>query len=170
MRESRCYVARPMEIDLKQLKELMRSLKQFEITELELEKNGERIKLCRAGEVVAVAPSFASAGSSGFAPPAGAASSAQSTSAPAAAPVDDASIHYITSPFVGTFYPSPTPGAEPFVKVGSEVKVGQTLCIVEAMKLMNEIEADVGGTVLEVLRENGKPVEYGDKLFKVKKS
>jgi acetyl-CoA carboxylase biotin carboxyl carrier protein len=86
------------------------------------------------------------------------------------ASADDASTHYITSPFVGTFYPAPTPGAEPFVKVGSEVKPGQTLCIVEAMKLMNEIESDVAGTILEVLRENGKPVEYGDKLFKVKKS
>jgi acetyl-CoA carboxylase biotin carboxyl carrier protein len=161
-----------MDIDLKQLKELMRSLKQFEITELELEKNGERIKLCRGSDAAlppgygAFAPAYASV------PPAPAASAGQPQTAPSAAPpaVDDASIHYITSPFVGTFYPAPTPGAEPFVKVGSEVKPGQTLCIVEAMKLMNEIEADVAGTILEVLRENGKPVEYGDKLFKVKKS
>ena len=68
---------------------------------------------------------------------------------------------------MGTFYASATPGAEPFVKVGSEIKSGQTLCIVEAMKLMNEIEADVAGTIVEVLGENGKPVEYGDRLFKV---
>ena len=88
----------------------------------------------------------------------------------AAVSVDDASTHYVTSPFVGTFYTASSPGSEPFVKVGSEVKPGQTLCIVEAMKLMNEIEADVQGTILEVLRDNGKPVEYGDKLFKVKKS
>jgi acetyl-CoA carboxylase biotin carboxyl carrier protein len=172
MVELRCYVARPMEIDLKQLKELMRSLKQFEITELELEKNGERIKLCRGGEVVAAHASIGQASAPSFAP-APSALSGSGPSVPPPAPVaavDDASIHYITSPFVGTFYPAPTPGAEPFVKVGSEVKPGQTLCIVEAMKLMNEIEADVGGTILEVLRENGKPVEYGDKLFKVKKS
>ncbi|HEX5659694.1 MAG TPA: acetyl-CoA carboxylase biotin carboxyl carrier protein [Polyangiales bacterium] len=154
-----------MDIDLKQLKELMRSLKQFEISELEIEKDGERIKLKRGGDGVAapvhsysIAPAAPSAGSPSLPPPA------------AAPAVDDANVHYITSPFVGTFYPSPTPGAEPFVKVGSEVKPGQTLCIVEAMKLMNEIEADIGGTILEVLRENGKPVEYGDKLFKVKKS
>jgi acetyl-CoA carboxylase biotin carboxyl carrier protein len=154
-----------MDIDLKQLKELMRSLKQFEISELEIEKNGERIKLCRAGEVVAAPISYASVA------PAAPSAAAPSLPPPAAAPaVDDANVHYITSPFVGTFYPSPTPGAEPFVKVGSEVKPGQTLCIVEAMKLMNEIEADIAGTILEVLRENGKPVEYGDKLFKVKKS
>lgn len=158
-----------MEIDLKQLKELMRSLKQFEITELELEKNGERIKLCRGGDAVAAPLSLAQAHYASVPPPAPSAGSTPSI-APAASVVDDASVHYITSPFVGTFYPSPTPGAEPFVKVGSEVKPGQTLCIVEAMKLMNEIEADVSGTILEVLRENGKPVEYGDKLFKVKKS
>jgi acetyl-CoA carboxylase biotin carboxyl carrier protein len=154
-----------MDIDLKQLKELMRSLKQFEISELELEKNGERIKLCRGGEVIAAPLSIAPPAASASTPPASA-----TAAAAAAVSVDDASVHYITSPFVGTFYASPTPGAEPFVKVGSEIKPGQTLCIVEAMKLMNEIEADVGGTVLQVLRENGKPVEYGDKLFKVKKS
>ncbi len=155
-----------MDIDLKQLKELMRSLKQFDITELEVEKDGERIKLCRGGEVVAQPLSIA--------PPSYAAASAPQAGqsiAPSAKPAteDDASIHYITSPFVGTFYESPTPGSDAFVKVGSEVKAGQTLCIVEAMKLMNEIEADVAGTIVEVLGENGKPVEYGDKLFKVKK-
>jgi len=155
-----------MDIDLKQLKELMRSLKQFDITELEVEKDGERIKLCRGGDVTAAPlsvapPSYAAAPSAPHASP--------SMAPPKAAVEDDASIHYITSPFVGTFYESPTPGADAFVKVGSEVKPGQTLCIVEAMKLMNEIEADIGGTIVEVLGENGKPVEYGDKLFKVKK-
>jgi acetyl-CoA carboxylase biotin carboxyl carrier protein len=157
-----------MDIDLKQLKELMRSLKQFDISELELEKNGERIKLCRSPEGVtrelSVAPTLVgslpppSAAPASIAPPA-------STSG-----VDDASCFFVTSPFVGTFYASATPGAEPFVKPGSEIKPGQTLCIVEAMKLMNEIEAEAAGTVVEVLRENGKPVEYGDRLFKVKKS
>jgi acetyl-CoA carboxylase biotin carboxyl carrier protein len=153
-----------MDIDLKQLKELMRSLKQFDISELELEKNGERIKLCRAPEggtfVTAGVPQMAASlvpNSASVAPP------------PAAAAVDDASTFYVTSPFVGTFYTAATPGADPFVKVGGEIRPGQTLCIVEAMKLMNEIEAEQSGTVLEVLRENGKPVEYGDKLFKVRK-
>jgi acetyl-CoA carboxylase biotin carboxyl carrier protein len=155
-----------MDIDLKQLKELMRSLKQFEINELEIEKNGERIKLCRGGDVAGASANVAPASYASIPPTA-----APQAALPAAAVsvVDDASVHYVTSPFVGTFYASPTPGAEAFVKIGSEIKPGQTLCIVEAMKLMNEIEADVAGTVLEVLRENGKPVEYGDKLFKVKK-
>ncbi|MDB4976355.1 MAG: Biotin carboxyl carrier protein of acetyl-CoA carboxylase [Myxococcaceae bacterium] len=160
-----------MEIDLKQLKELMRSLKQFEITELELEKNGERIKLSRGGEVVHLAGQVSPGGYPSIPPPASAPPADSVASAAAAASaVDESQVHYITSPFVGTFYPAPTPGASPFVKVGSEIKPGQTLCIVEAMKLMNEIEADIAGTILEVLRENGKPVEYGDKLFKVKKS
>jgi acetyl-CoA carboxylase biotin carboxyl carrier protein len=158
-----------MDIDLKQLKELMRSLKQFDISELELEKNGERIKLARApegGGMGLVAAPSALAGS--VAPPS--VLPASSAAAPAASAADDASIAYVTSPFVGTFYAAATPGSEPFVKVGSEIKPGQTLCIVEAMKLMNEIESEVSGTILELLRENGKPVEYGDRLFKVRKN
>ncbi len=156
-----------MDIDLKQLKELMRSLKQFDISELEIEKNGERIKLCRGAELPT------GVGSVSMVPPAIVASvpaGAQVASqAKADAAVDDASIHYITSPFVGTFYEAPSPGAAAFVAPGAQIKQGQTLCIVEAMKLMNEIESDVAGTVLEILAENGKPVEYGDRLFKVKK-
>jgi acetyl-CoA carboxylase biotin carboxyl carrier protein len=155
-----------MDIDLKQLKELMRSLKQFDISELELEKNGERIKLCRGTEgptyVTGTLPQLASPSTPPAAP----------SAAPiaAAAAVDDANTFYVTSPFVGTFYAAATPGAEAFAKVGTEIRPGQVLCIVEAMKLMNEIEAEQSGTVLEVLRENGKPVEYGDRLFKVRKS
>jgi acetyl-CoA carboxylase biotin carboxyl carrier protein len=158
-----------MDIDLKQLKELMRSLKQFDISELELEKNGERIKLARApegtGAALSVAPSVLAAS---VAPPAVLA--AAPAAAVAASSADDASTVYVTSPFVGTFYTAATPGSEPFVKVGSEIKPGQTLCIVEAMKLMNEIESEVSGTIIELLRENGKPVEYGERLFKVRKS
>jgi acetyl-CoA carboxylase biotin carboxyl carrier protein len=157
-----------MDIDLKQLKELMRSLKQFDISELELEKNGERIKLCRSVESgvreYSVAPSLV-----GSIPPPSAVS-ASIAPPPSTSAIDDSACFFVTSPFVGTFYASSTPGSDPFVKVGSEIKPGQTLCIVEAMKLMNEIEAEASGTVVEVLRDNGKPVEYGDRLFKVKKS
>jgi acetyl-CoA carboxylase biotin carboxyl carrier protein len=152
-----------MDIDLKQLKELMRSLKQFEITELEVEKNGERIKLCRGGDVVVASGVMPSVAANSMPAPAAGVAAARS------AVEDDASTHYITSPFVGTFYESSTPGGAPFVKAGSEIKAGQVLCIVEAMKLMNEIEADVSGTILESYGENGKSVEYGDRLFKVKK-
>jgi acetyl-CoA carboxylase biotin carboxyl carrier protein len=156
-----------MDIDLKQLKELMRALKQFEINEVEIEKNGERIKLCRTADglgyhaPLSASPPAIMASIPGYAP--------SPSGAPKAEAEDDAFTHYITSPFVGTFYEASSPNTPAFVKAGSEIKPGQTLCIVEAMKLMNEIEADVGGTILEVLIENGKPVEYGDKLFKVRK-
>ncbi|RKY37033.1 MAG: acetyl-CoA carboxylase, biotin carboxyl carrier protein, partial [Candidatus Omnitrophota bacterium] len=84
--------------------------------------------------------------------------------------VEEQGITYIKSPMVGTFYRAPAPDAPPFVEVGDEVDVGQTVCIIEAMKLMNEIKSDVRGKVLEVLVENGSPVDYGDNLFKVKVS
>lgn len=87
-----------------------------------------------------------------------------------AAPVEDASIHYITSPIVGTYYRSANPTSAPFVSPGDKVRPGQTLCIVEAMKLMNEIESDVAGEIVKVLVENGQPVEYGERLYAVKVS
>lgn len=87
--------------------------------------------------------------------------------APPESPADDGNTHYVTSPFVGTFYRSPAPDAEPFVKVGANVSTGQTLCIVEAMKLMNEIESESSGKVVEILVENEQSVEFGQKLFKL---
>jgi acetyl-CoA carboxylase biotin carboxyl carrier protein len=170
-----------MDIDLKQLKELMRALKQFDIAELEIEKNGERIKLSRSSEaasgslVPAAIPSmhmplasFAAPAGPTLAPPGRLAGAPYGVEVTPAA-LDEGDVHFVTSPFVGTFYPSPSPSAEPFVQVGSEVKAGQALCIVEAMKLMNEIESDVSGVVVEVLGERGKPVEYGERLFKIKR-
>jgi acetyl-CoA carboxylase biotin carboxyl carrier protein len=87
---------------------------------------------------------------------------------PPAAPVEEPGIHYVTSPIVGTFYRASSPTAAPFVSPGDYVKPGQTLCIVEAMKLMNEIESDLAGEVVKVLVENGTPVEYGERLFAVR--
>lgn len=160
-----------MEIDLKQLRELMRSLKQFDVTELELEKEGERIYLRRGPEggqpTLMTAPMMASiAPSMGSIPPP---APVPEMAAPKA-PASDPSLTTITSPFVGTFYGAPSPDASPFVDVGSEIRPGQVLCIVEAMKLMNEIESEISGVIVEVAGENGKPVEYGDVLFRVKKS
>jgi acetyl-CoA carboxylase biotin carboxyl carrier protein len=85
-----------------------------------------------------------------------------------AAPAEEAGIHYVTSPIVGTFYRASTPSAAPFTSTGDFVKPGQTLCIIEAMKLMNEIESDVAGEIVKVLVENGTPVEYGERLFAVR--
>lgn len=163
-----------MEIDLKQLRELMRSLKQFDVTELELERDGERIYLRRGPEggqpTLVAAPMVQSLGApapAGSIPPPPPAPSAPAAALPAAS---DPSLVAITSPFVGTFYRSPSPDAPAFVDVGTEIRPGQVLCIVEAMKLMNEIEAEIAGTIVEVAAENGKPVEYGDVLFRVKKA
>ena len=162
-----------MEIDLKQLRELMRSLKQFDVTELEIEKDGERVYLRRGPDV-----SLATAISPGIAPanfnmPSMMPAPGSSPSVPPPPPmplIDDPNVVTITSPFVGTFYRSPSPDAASFVEVGSEIRSGTVLCIVEAMKLMNEIESEIAGTFVEVMSETGKTVEYGDILFRVRKA
>ncbi|MBK6808938.1 MAG: acetyl-CoA carboxylase biotin carboxyl carrier protein [Sandaracinaceae bacterium] len=154
-----------MDIDLEQLRELMRAMTEFQMSDMELEKAGERISLRRGGAVVSVSSVATSAGHvsapSGPAP-------ASAASVAAAAAVDEANTQWITSPFVGTFYASPSPGAAAFVKVGQTISPGTVLCIVEAMKLMNEIESEVAGVIVEITGTNGKPVEYGDRLFKIK--
>ncbi len=164
-----------MEIDLKQLRELMRSLKQFDVTELEIEKDGERIHLRRGsdaplGGAHSVMPVAIASGPS-IAPLAALEPSPGSLPPPPPLPeVEDPNLVTITSPFVGTFYRAPSPDAPAFVEVGAEIRKGSVLCIVEAMKLMNEIESDIAGTIVEIVGENGKPVEYGDVLFRVRKS
>jgi len=142
------------------------------VTELELEKEGERIYLRRGPDggqpTLMTGPMMASLTSStGSIPPPAPVPDVGGAKVP---PASDPSLTTITSPFVGTFYGSPSPEAGPFVDVGSEIRPGQVLCIVEAMKLMNEIESEIAGVIVEVAGENGKPVEYGDVLFRVKKS
>jgi acetyl-CoA carboxylase biotin carboxyl carrier protein len=109
--------------------------------------------------VAGPAPAASGHGSAGSAPPA---------PAPEARPAED--LHLVKSPIVGTFYESPSPGSEAFVKIGQSVESGQTLCIVEAMKLMNEIESDASGEVIRIFVENGQPVEYGQPLFGIRPS
>ena len=154
-----------MEISLKQLRSLLKTLEDGGASEFEYqdEKYRVRLMLGRAAPV-AVAPVPVAAAAAAAPPPA-----AAPEEAPEAGEEEDASVAYITSPFVGTFYQSPSPDSDPFVEVGAAIKPGQTLCIVEAMKLMNEIEADFPGTILEVLVENGTSVEFGQRLFKVKR-
>jgi acetyl-CoA carboxylase biotin carboxyl carrier protein len=144
-----------MKVDLEQLRELIRLLDESNLTEIEVEQDDDRIRVRRDPAVVV------GSATQSVAP----ASAAEATAAEQAA-ADDNGL-YVTSPFVGTFYRAPSPDGDPFVEVGDEVVVGQILCIVEAMKLMNEIEAETAGTVVEVLVENGKPVEYGDRLFRI---
>src|SRR5262245_3444866 len=149
-----------MDIDLKQLRSLLQTLAEGNVCEFEFEDEKVRIRLSRGDLARAKAePS----------PAARAPEPEAHAPAPPSAAAEDHTV-YVTSPFVGTFYRSPSPDAPQFVELGSTIREGQALCIVEAMKLMNEIEADCSGTIVEILVENGKPVEFGQKLFKVRKS
>lgn len=153
-----------MNLDLNELRRLLRILEKRNVSEFELEDDKMRLRLVRGGVVASAPAHFA------VAPAPVAAAAAAPAAAPAAAVADDARTVFVTSPFVGTFYRSPSPDAPAFVETGSAVREGQALCIVEAMKLMNEIEADCAGTIVEILAENGKSVEFGQKLFKVRKA
>ncbi len=147
----------------KELEGLLKTLESGGVSEFEYEDEKVRLRVAfPKGVAVQAAPALIQA------PVAGAGSSA--SKAALAVPQDEVGVAYVTSPFVGTFYRAPGPDSANFVEVGSTVKKGQPLCIVEAMKLMNEIEAELGGTILEILVDNGKSVEFGQKLFKVKKA
>ena len=148
-----------MKVDLEQLRELIRLLDESNLTEIEVEQDDDRIRV-RRDPAVAVG-----AAQQSVAP--GATVSAAPASEPAPA---DENGSYVTSPFVGTFYRSPSPESDPFVEIGDEIVAGQVLCIVEAMKLMNEIESDVDGVVVEILGRNAQPVEFGEPLFTIRPS
>jgi acetyl-CoA carboxylase biotin carboxyl carrier protein len=152
-------------IDLKQLDGLLKVLEERDISEFEFEDEKARIHLKR-GQPVIASIHAAQAPPHGHMPSIPGAMGSVPDAAAAAR--QDGSV-FVTSPFVGTFYRSPSPDAPPFVDVGSNIKPGQALCIVEAMKLMNEIEAEFAGVVLECLVETGSSVEFGQKLFRVKK-
>jgi acetyl-CoA carboxylase biotin carboxyl carrier protein len=149
-------------------------LRRHELNEVEVEENGVRIYLRRGAEPPAVAHVTHAAPpppSPHAVPPTAAGAPAPTASpGPSAGSVDtsDGNVAYVTSPFVGTFYRSPSPDAAAFVDVGTRVRKGQVLCIVEAMKLMNEIESEIEGAIVQILVENGQAVEYGEPLFKIK--
>jgi acetyl-CoA carboxylase biotin carboxyl carrier protein len=145
-------------VNHRELRRLADLLREFDLTEVEVAREGERVRLARAAASPAGPPAPAPA------VPAGAPVAAL----PAATPVPDADeAHLLTieAPMVGTFYRAPSPDAEPYVREGDPVKKGQVVCIIEAMKLMNEIESKVAGRVRKVLVENAQPVEYGQPLF-----
>jgi len=151
-------------IDLKQLDGLLKVLEERDISEFEFEDEKARIHLKRGQPVIATVHAHGPAASHLPAIP-----SAMGSVRDASVAAAQEGAVFVTSPFVGTFYRSPSPDAPPFVDVGSTIKPGQALCIVEAMKLMNEIEAEFTGVVLECLVETGSTVEFGQKLFRVKK-
>mgnify|MGYP001577556567 CR=1 FL=1 len=143
-------------MDIKYLKGIYKFLKTTDIVELELEDSRGKVKIKRAGaagEVSARPPVFAPA--------------LEAAPAPPAKEEKKSNVRTVTSPMVGTFYRSPSPEAPPFVEIGSTVKSGQVVCIIEAMKIMNEVDSEVGGKIISVLVEDGQPVEYGEPLFHV---
>ena len=153
-------------MDIRKVKKLIELLEESGIAEIEITEGEEAVRISRyAQSAPAAAPVYAP-------PPPAAAPAAAAPAAPAAAPAAEAPVESsgadgqkVAAPMVGTFYRSPSPEAEPFVKVGDTVSVGDTLCIIEAMKMMNQIEAEVSGTVVAVECENGEPVEFGQTLF-----
>ena len=171
----------------KEIKELIELLVEKDITEFELERGDVKVHVKRGSSsaaVVQVAPVVAAAqplpiavtqpapAAGGPAPEAGVQPASPATPAPAgptAEAASDADLFIVKSPIVGTFYEAPSPGTPPFVKVGDAVKEGQVLCIIEAMKLMNEIEAEVSGVIAKMFVSNGSPVEYGMPLFGIRR-
>ena len=147
-------------MDIRKVKKLIEMLEESSLSEIEIREGEEAIRISRGTsggtQVVHMAPAPVHA-----APPAAPAASATASPAPAALPAG----HAVISPMVGTFYRAASPEAKSFVDVGSQVNVGDTLCIIEAMKMMNEIESDKAGVVKAILKENGQPVEYGETLF-----
>ncbi|HUA02198.1 MAG TPA: acetyl-CoA carboxylase biotin carboxyl carrier protein [Candidatus Aquilonibacter sp.] len=158
--------ARDESVDLAEVRRLLAFMQENGLEEFEYERGGVRIRLKKASAFSAAPAAPVHAGTA----------SAPSAPAVAAAPVHEASkpaaaaeeVHLVKSPIVGTYYAAVSPEAEPFVTVGARVESGQTLCIIEAMKLMNEIESDVAGEVVRIYVENGHPVEYGETLFGIR--
>jgi acetyl-CoA carboxylase biotin carboxyl carrier protein len=157
----------------KEIKELIEFLIEKDIAEFELERGDVKVRIKRGAPEAAPIQDRIVAVHSAVAPipghpaaPAHSATPAPPPAAPAEKPEEG--LHMVHSPIVGTYYESPSPGSPPFIKVGDTVEAGQVLCIVEAMKLMNEIEADVAGEIVRMLVKNGQPIEYGQELFAIR--
>lgn len=149
-------------VPLEELRRIVKLMKDNDLSYFQFEKDGFKVKLRRGAEQIFAAPAA-------FAPQASAAPAAPVHATPAAAPAPaKPEGTEITSPMVGTFYSSSSPGSDPFVKVGDTVSVGQTICIIEAMKVMNEIKAEKSGVVTAVVAEDGTPVQFGATLFLLK--
>ena len=151
-------------MDIRKVKKLIELLEESDINEIEIQEGEESVRISRSSSIVAAAPVVQAA-------PAAVAASAPAPAAPAAAPAAPAAPavdgHAVNSPMVGTFYGAPSPGAAPFVSVGQSVKEGDVICIVEAMKMMNQIEADKAGTITAILVEDGEAVEFDQPLVTI---
>jgi acetyl-CoA carboxylase biotin carboxyl carrier protein len=156
--------------DIEDLKQLIEFLKQYQVAEFDLDRGDLKIRLKFNPPETAAAGLGDLARALAAAAPAGAARTAVAAPEPVSVPVEtsDAGLHIVKAPLVGTFYGSPAPGAEPFVSPGDHVSKGQVIGIVEAMKLMNEIESDAAGEIVKCLVSNGQPVEYGQPLYSIR--
>ena len=166
--------------DIEQLKELVAFLKENEIAEFDLDRGDLKVRLKFASAIVHPAPTaapaydlaalarFAGSAAPAAIPAVHAAAAPAAPAAPTPAAAEEEALHIIKSPIVGTFYESPSPGSPAFVGTGDRIEKGQVVCIVEAMKLMNEIEADASGEIVKRLVTNGQPVEYGQPLFAIR--
>ena len=152
-------------MDIRKIKKLIELLEESGINELEIREGEESVRICRHAPVSQV--EVVSAHPVQTAAPTPVPMSAPAAPEPAATTPPAPTYQTIDSPMVGTFYRAPSPGSKPFVEVGQTVAVGDTICVIEAMKMFNQIEADIAGTVVEILVENGLPVEYGQPLFAV---
>jgi acetyl-CoA carboxylase biotin carboxyl carrier protein len=152
-------------VDIRKVKKLIELLEESGISEIEISEGEESVRISRYPKpgTVSVQTMAAPAPAAAAAPPA--ALPANGDGVVAAAPAASARGQQVTAPMVGTFYSGPAPGAKPFVEIGTEVKAGDTLCVIEAMKMMNQIESEISGTVVSILVENGSPVEFGQALF-----
>ena len=152
-------------MDIRKIKKLIELLEESGIAEIEIKEGEEAVRISRmpAGVVTHAAPPVTSLAPTAVAPAAAPAALPAEIPAPKPKPNE----HVITAPMVGTFYASPSPGAKAFVEIGDEIKVGQVLCIIEAMKMMNQIEADRAGRIASIMARNGDPVEFGQPLFVV---
>jgi len=154
-------------MDIRKIKKLIELLEESGVAEIEIKEGEEQLRITRAVPTAMAAPAYAPmplaapppAGAAPAAPPAAPAAAAAAT---AVAPAGE---HTVQAPMVGTYYSAPSPGAKTFVEIGDEVKVGQVLCIIEAMKMMNQIESEYAGKVKAILVKNGEPVEFGQPLF-----
>jgi|SRR6187549_3836841 len=151
-------------MDLRKLKKLIDLVQESGIGEIEITEGEEKVRISRQAAAAPMMVASPPMQHVALGAPMAGAPGAEAAAAPAAAPAEPKG-HTLKSPMVGTFYRAPSPGAPSFVEVGQSVSKGQTLCIIEAMKLLNEIESDVAGTVKSILVENGQPVEYGQPLF-----
>jgi len=159
-------------MDMDAIRGLLDLVAEYGLHELDVEVEGLKLRVRKAGAVQAAPPAAFHAAAAQAPAERGLSASprvvAGGRQGETAAPAESADLAIVTSPIVGTFYRAPEPGAPPFVESGARVKRGQTLCIIEAMKLMNEIEADHEGEVVAIYAENGQPVQYGERLFAIK--